>query len=348
MSDDTNIETTTTTQPAANVNEQPDGDSYAAHRAARLGDATEAPAESTTAQTPEEIEAAAAAASKPQVPERKPAPYRNAVPPQRVEAMLGSAQRRQIELETENRMLRERVGNVQPEQQTQHAPEPMAKPLPAQFIDEETGKFNADAYTDALTAYATEQALAKVTSTLTERDQVKQQEQEHARFVQHVNEVHANFAQQKNELIADPEIGEDAKVALDWITSDEVARHMHPRTQVTLMRAGAEVAYLAAQDQRIIDVLCSNDVQSAAEIITRLDTFVRMQAPVEQTPAPQTQQAPRVPQIPARTGTGQFAPRTQPAGPADTGAGAGGSGGSAYETHRARRLAAARAEGRPY
>lgn len=281
------------------------------------------------------------AAPKPTTPQARK-PYQHAVPPDRVEAMLRQRDQRIIELETENRLARE--GRLTPAQQAaqqqQESQAPVnARPNPADFKNAD-GSFNEDAYVDALTDHATNKALAKLNETLEERQARANAEAQHEEVMRTSVELSTSFHTQAREILdsADmqPEVKEDMKAAIEFITSDAVASHIPLPIQHEIMRAGPGVAYLLAQDQRLVNVLVSGDTVTAARLIATAEQYLASRTQGQPAPTPHRQPAPAAP----RQTNGQYAPRQQPQGPVDIEGVPSVNTGNDYESHRERRMRA--------
>ena len=292
---------------------------------------TEEPADDNEEQTP--------AQQKPTTPPARK-PYQHAVPPQRVEELLSARDRRIAELEAENRLARE--GRLVPAQQSQEqTPAAPMRPKPADF-QRPDGTFDEDGYVDALTEYSTQKALTRLQETQQQQRERESQEAAQAEIQRTSIELSQGFHSQAQELFADPEQGQDIQAAINFITSNEVATHIPLPVQHEIMRAGPAVAYLLAQDARLVNVLQSGDIVTATKLIATAENYLaqRVGSTQQSAPAPESrQQAPsnNAMQQSTRHDNGQFAPRRQPAGPAPLD-GAAAVGTSSYESHRARRM----------
>lgn len=292
----------------------------------------------------ENAEETPAVPPKPAVPQARK-PYQHAVPPDRVEHLLRQRDQRIIELETENRLAREGRLNPAQQQQEQPAPKAPARPNPVDFKNED-GTFDEDGYVDALTEHATNKALAKLNETLEERQQRANEEAEQAEIIRVSTELANDFHGQAREIIEspeiDPEVREDMKAAIGFLTSDQVASHIPLQIQHELMRAGPRVAYLLAQDQRLINVLVSGDVVSSAKLIVTAQQYLKQVAPAQSAsnnPSSNNMMQGGSLESPApRQPNGQYAPRPQPRGPVEIDGVPSVNTGNDYESHRQRKM----------
>ncbi len=337
MSDTTATATAQVDSAPAGNDTPAENESYEAYRAQRTGVPASEPASTDEPETP-------AVPAKPEPPAQPAArkPYQNAVPPERVEAMVTARDRRIAELETEVRLAREGRLQPAPAQPEPAAPAKLTEPDPQDFNSE--AGFDSKGYGRAVAAFARQEALEAIQEQQTQAAEAQQQQE----FVRHVEETRNNWLAEAQPLAdADPEIAQ----SLSFLGSEAVLRAVPRAVTMELLQAHPLVGHLIASDQRLFDIYKSGDVLAATKLIARIDTRVQHELAVRaQAPAPgaptqqeQEQQELRVPvrqpnsATPPRNTSGQF--QSQATGLSDVDAGpSSGSSNDSYAKYRAERL----------
>lgn len=285
-------------------------ESYSDFRNSQVGD-SEAPAPAAEA-------ASEAPAESKEETEPKPKPYqRHRIPQDRVEQMLAARDAanaaRIAELQAR---LAQVEGKSAPAQESKEA----VKPKPADFVDPETGKLDAEAYMDARDAYVRETTLREIE----QRDESKRAAATAEEESRSVQEVQRTFHSKINELAQQiPDVHE----AMDYLGSV-----LPPNMQMELMRVDPLVSYAVANSEELTAMLATADTATAMRIVGVLEARISSRRQSSAAPAEAPARAPA--QEPARQA---------PKAPVDLGGGAGASAvadplGGDYKTARAHLL----------
>lgn len=248
--------------------------------------------------------------------EAKPKPYqRHRIPQDRVEQMLAARDAANAARIAELQARLEQVeGKSAPAQESKE----LTKPVPADFIDPDTGKLDAEKYMDARDAFVRETTLREIE----QREENKRAEARTNEEHQSIVEVQRSFHSQVNELAQQiPDIHD----AMDFLGSV-----LPPQMQVQLMNIDPLVSYAVANSEELTAMLAQADTATAMRIVGVLEARIasRRQSAAPESAPVRTSQAPQAPERPA------------PRAPVDLGGGAGASAvsdplGGDYKTARA-------------
>lgn len=264
--------------------------SYASYKSERS-----APAPDPVDESDESTEESEEQEQAPQSHQREPAPaerrpYRNAVPPDRVQAMIDAKDRQIAELSARLQ--------PQPQHQAPVLEEADEDPDPEKFLRED-GTFDAKAYQKAIIKAAEDRAVARVRNENAQSDEVKQ-----------IAVVRNEWQSKADEYAAaNPEVG----AAIDWLKSDDVAPRLGREAQLELLHADPLVSAVLASSEDLMNTMFRGSPAQKIRLIGQIEARIEIQ----KSQTAQQQQQQKTPRTPTEQFTTKTPVRPGPKGPVE-------------------------------